>query len=81
MALVVVERGNINSLSDSGVAGLTASAAAEGALYNVMINLDGIEDAVFAKDLATRAKLINSQVQEGAREIKKLLYSGLKIES
>ena len=31
--------GNRNSLSDAGVAVLTAMAAAEGAYYNVMINL------------------------------------------
>ncbi|MBU6451359.1 MAG: glutamate formimidoyltransferase [Cyanobacteria bacterium REEB67] len=39
MADQVVEAGNPNSLSDSGVAALTALAAAEGAFYNVLINL------------------------------------------
>jgi glutamate formiminotransferase/formiminotetrahydrofolate cyclodeaminase len=35
LALMVTEKGNRNSLSDAGVAGLTAAAAAEAALYNV----------------------------------------------
>ncbi len=80
LALEVVQKGNTNSLSDSGVAGLTASTAAEGALYNVMINLEGIEDETFKKDLAIRAKEINHTVQRTGAEIKQLLYSGLKIE-
>lgn len=38
-----VEKGNPNSLSDAGVAGLMALAATEGAYYNVLINLDGFD--------------------------------------
>lgn len=36
--------GNAASLSDAGVAVLTALAGAEGAYYNVLINLDGLKD-------------------------------------
>lgn len=39
LAEQMVEEGNPNSLSDAGVAGLTALAAAEGAYFNVLINL------------------------------------------
>jgi glutamate formiminotransferase / formiminotetrahydrofolate cyclodeaminase len=38
------EIGNAASLSDAGVAVLTALAGAEGAYYNVLINLDGLKD-------------------------------------
>ncbi|MCJ7526160.1 MAG: glutamate formimidoyltransferase, partial [Candidatus Aminicenantes bacterium] len=38
LALAVAMKGNRNSLSDAGVAGLTAAVCAEGALYNVLIN-------------------------------------------
>jgi len=38
-----VEKGNPNSLSDAGVAGLMALAGTEGAYYNVLINLDGFD--------------------------------------
>jgi glutamate formiminotransferase/formiminotetrahydrofolate cyclodeaminase len=44
LASEVVEKGNPNSLSDAGVAGLAARLAAVGACYNVLINLPGIED-------------------------------------
>ncbi len=36
--------GNANSLSDAGVAALAAMAGAEGAYYNVLINLDSLRD-------------------------------------
>lgn len=39
----LAEIGNQNSLSDSGVAALTAMAGAEGAYYNVLINLDALK--------------------------------------
>ncbi len=41
--------GNPNSLSDVGVAGLTALAAAEGAYYNILINLSGFDDEADAR--------------------------------
>jgi len=42
LAAEVSEIGNQNSLSDAGVAVLTALAGAEGAYYNVLINLAGL---------------------------------------
>ncbi|MCK4943501.1 MAG: glutamate formimidoyltransferase, partial [Candidatus Aminicenantes bacterium] len=59
LALMVTEKGNRNSLSDAGVAGLTAAAAAEAALYNVMINLKGIEDENFKKTISSQASQLN----------------------
>ncbi|GMQ86498.1 MAG: hypothetical protein BMS9Abin07_2077 [Acidimicrobiia bacterium] len=42
LALAVAEGGNPNTVSDAGVAGLCAVAAAEGVSLNVRINLDGL---------------------------------------
>jgi len=50
----VAEKGNVNSVSDAGVANLMAKAAIEGAALNVRINLGGIADKVFADDLNSR---------------------------
>lgn len=80
LALIVAEKGNKNSLSDSGVAGLAASAAAEGALYNVMINLQDIEDETFKAETAKKAVKINSDVQKTVNKIKKIMHTQLKIE-
>ena len=81
LAHAVAERGNRNSLSDSGVAGLAAGCAAEGALYNVMINLEAIEDEDFNKAVAEKAVKLNAEVQGVVKKIKKLMKRDLKIES
>jgi len=44
LAAEIARIGNANSLSDAGVAILTAQAGAEGAFYNVLINLAGLKD-------------------------------------
>ena len=49
LAEVVAQKGNQNSLSDAGVAALTARACAEGAYYNVLINLQDLEPSEFAQ--------------------------------
>jgi len=79
LALIVSEKGNQNSLSDSGVAGLAAEAAAEGALYNVMINLDGIDDETFKEEIAQKAVQLNTDVREIVARIKEIMHTQLKI--
>lgn len=80
LALDVAKKGNNNSLSDSGVAGLAASAASEGALYNVMINLQSIDDEEFKSKLTKKAMEINKKVQQIVNKIKKILDSELNID-
>ncbi len=57
----LVEKGNPNALSDAGAAALMLSAAAEGALLNVGINLPGISDAVFVEDMRREAAAIQAE--------------------
>jgi len=80
LALDVAKKGNKNSLSDSGVAGLAASAASEGTLYNVMINLQSIDDEEFKSKLTKKAMEINKKVQQIVNKIKKILDSELNID-
>ncbi len=80
LALDVAKKGNKNSLSDSGVAGLAASAASEGALYNVMINLQSIDDKEFKSKLTKKAMEINKKVQQIVNKIKEILNSELNID-
>jgi glutamate formiminotransferase/formiminotetrahydrofolate cyclodeaminase len=50
----VAEKGNINSVSDAGVANLMANTALEGASLNIRINVGGIKDKAYAENLKSR---------------------------
>jgi len=54
-ASVAAERGNVNSISDAGVAALLLHAACAGALLNVRTNLRSLGDHPFARESSTRA--------------------------
>jgi len=69
LSKVVADHGNQNSLSDSGVAALMARAAAHGAYYNVLINLSGIEDKAWAKEIRNKADGIIKEVDTLADDI------------
>lgn len=69
LAMEAAMKGNRNSVSDAGVAALTACASAHGAYYNVMINLPGIEDEEFKEDITTKA---NGALEEADRKLKEV---------
>ena len=62
----LVEKGNVNAVSDMGVAVLLAEASLRSALLNVMINLPSIKDEEFAN--ATRQRM--SELTQGKAELK-----------
>jgi glutamate formiminotransferase/formiminotetrahydrofolate cyclodeaminase len=75
LARKVADKGNPNSLSDAGVAGLAALAAAEGAYYNVLINLGGMDKNDWtertraqAQELITRARTEAHDLAESVEE-------------
>ena len=70
LALAVAGKGNRNSLSDAGVAGLTAAVCAEGALYNVLINTQEMAAGSFRAETRARARQICAAVLETAARIK-----------
>lgn len=78
LALEVAMKGNQNSLSDAGVAGLTAHSACMGAYYNVMINLTGIEDEGFKTEISNRAKTIKEQALQVLEKIESYLLTELE---
>ena len=78
LAKEVALKGNKNSLSDAGVAGLMAQAAAEGAYYNVMINLPGFEDADFVSKTKKQATAIVKKSQKLGDELKEIIQKELK---
>lgn len=74
LAQKMAEFGNPNSLSDAGVAGLTARSCAEGAYYNVLINLGGLDDdAAWGKKQRTKAEANLAKCREKAEALAKFV--------
>jgi len=77
LARATGERGNQNSLSDSGVAVLAARTAASGAYYNVLINLGGIDDQAFVSETLGKADAVIKQVGEVCDELDRFFVGKL----
>ncbi len=69
LALDAAERGNPNSVSDAGVAGAAALAAAEGASLNVRINLPSIADEAARTELEQRRAAALDTARARARQV------------
>ncbi len=78
LAKEIATHGNKNSISDSGVAGLTAQTAAEGAFYNVIINLPSIQDKQFITETRSKAEALKNEAVKLGEEIRKILEKELK---
>ncbi len=78
IAKVAVEKGNRNTVSDAGVAGLIGRAAAEGAFYNVMINLKSIKDSRFVTPTRKQAEEYLSEATELADRISSVVLKELE---
>ncbi|MBN2800650.1 MAG: glutamate formimidoyltransferase [Deltaproteobacteria bacterium] len=68
--VAVAARGNKNARSDAGVAALTAEVAAEGAWYNVLINLSGLRDEALREAYRLRADAALEAALDRSREIR-----------
>jgi glutamate formiminotransferase/formiminotetrahydrofolate cyclodeaminase len=71
LACTCAEKGNPNSVSDAGVSAIEAQAAAEGALYNVLINLGSIKDEKFNKQVKDETDRLMKEIPELAAKVKK----------
>ena len=64
----LASKGNSNAVSDVGVAGLLASAACKGALFNVDINLGSLPEN-FASEIRLNAPLIQEESRLFSRKV------------
>jgi glutamate formiminotransferase/formiminotetrahydrofolate cyclodeaminase len=78
VARKIAEKGNENSVSDAGVAALTARTAAEGAYLNVKINLPGIEDEKFKAETLKEADGLRSEIVAHTEETIRLTEAKLR---
>jgi glutamate formiminotransferase/formiminotetrahydrofolate cyclodeaminase len=77
LAKAAAAKGNKNSVSDAGVAGLAGQAAGEGAYYNVLINLAGIKDEAFSVRVRRRAAALKKALDKEGRAVKAILAKAL----
>ncbi len=78
LAKEVTLKGNKNSISDAGVAGLAAQTAAEGAYYNVKINLPDIRDEEFKSKIKKEANKLKKKATSLGDELRKILENELE---
>jgi len=70
LALRVAVDGNPNSVSDAGVAGASALAAAEGAALNVRINAPSLTDRAVAAELVARQAAAVARARDLASQVR-----------
>ncbi len=71
----VAEKGNVNSISDAGVAALMAKAAIEGAIYNVKINIGGLNEKDFVENLRREIGALQRESSLLAEQVKNIVES------
>jgi len=77
LAEIVLFRGNKNSLSDAGVAVATALAAAQGAYYNILINLPNVREETFKAKIKAEAEQLYHRVEERTNNLRLALLKEL----
>ena len=78
LCMRAAEAGNVNARSDGGVGGMLAGAAARGAYYNVLINIQGLpEKTAEARQLAERARGIAAEASKYAVRSAEIVESAL----
>jgi len=77
LAKEAAAKGNANSVSDAGVAGLAGQAAGDGAYYNVLINLVAIKDAKFADRVRRKAAGFKRALDKEGKAVRGILAGAL----
>jgi glutamate formiminotransferase/formiminotetrahydrofolate cyclodeaminase len=77
LAKIAAAKGNRNSVSDAGVAGLVGWAAGEGAYDNILINLGSIKDAAFKARVKKRAAALRKSLDRDAKAVRAAVAKAL----
>jgi glutamate formiminotransferase/formiminotetrahydrofolate cyclodeaminase len=75
----MVANGNPNSVTDAGVGALALRSCIKGAFLNVRINVSGLEDKTFVKDIISRSSELEIKAEAEEIAIMKLIDSRLKL--
>ncbi len=77
LAKAAAAKGNKNSVSDAGVAGLVGQAAGEGAYDNILINLGAIRDAAFTAQVRKRAAGFKKALDKEGHAVREIVAKAL----
>ena len=77
LAGTAAAKGNANSVSDAGVAGLVGQAAGEGAYDNVLINLGAIKDAAFTTRVRKQATAFKKALDKEGKSVREVVARAL----
>jgi len=78
LALTMAEIGNLNAISDAGIAGEMALSACKSASYNVLINLGFLKDEDYSENIEEQYRIIMKEVQSLQEEISSLVRKKIK---
>jgi glutamate formiminotransferase/formiminotetrahydrofolate cyclodeaminase len=70
--------GNVNSMSDAGVAAINAVACSEGAYMNVLINLKNLSDEKYKNEKMKIAEEMLEKTKNISEKVKKQVYSVIR---
>ncbi|MGE3063413.1 MAG: glutamate formimidoyltransferase [bacterium] len=81
-SLSIMERisviGNVNSISDAGVAAINAEGCAEGAYMNVLINLKNLSDKEYKDKKMKQADKMLEDVKKSCSKVKETVYTAIQ---
>lgn len=74
---VFAHHGNKNAITDVGVGSLMAYAGLEGALFNVLINLNGLKDKEYVESVKVECDKLLAEGKELKENVLQIVYSKL----
>lgn len=77
---IAAEKGNVNTVSDAATAGSLTLAAAEGAYFNVLINLKGISDKSYVSNTHWKAQTCLEEARKEKEKQSRLVENLLSLE-
>ena len=70
LSKIAAFKGNVNSISDAGVATLAAGGGVKGAVFNIKVNLKSMKDVKFGESIRVKAHEIEEMERTLSEEVK-----------
>ncbi|MCC6652460.1 MAG: cyclodeaminase/cyclohydrolase family protein, partial [Candidatus Eisenbacteria bacterium] len=77
LAAVAAQKGNVNAVTDAGVAGLLAEAAGKGAILNVEINLKSLADGADKQAVVADLETVRAELHAAAAKCREVVQAAM----